>query len=196
MSCQDVAEEILKRRPLYLVTVERTEAFCTETFVIGLYFTERAAVLAGLRDLFLYLHFDHYDPCKRFFMFNDFNDFTDGPRCWKDQWNDQAGHDDFKIDEMYPGECRRAWRKTFQFDEIVKDMVIKDRTSSQELRNVLRQWRTDVLSSDIIPAALENIATANRARYRRYEGERQAWVAQYGSAKPYPYGASTDVDEL
>lgn len=194
MSCQDVAEEILKRRPLYLVTVVRIEAFCTATFVIGLYFSERAAVLAGLRDLFLYLHFDHYDPGKRFFLYNE---FTDGPRCWKDQWNDQAGHDDFKIDEMYPGECGRAWRKTFQFDEIVKDMVIRDRTSSQGLRNVLRRWRTDVLSSDIIPAALENIATANRPLYRRYEGERQAWVAQYGSAIPYPYGGpSTNVDEL
>lgn len=176
MSHRDLAEEILRRRPLYLLTRSSPDLRSTKiSSVVGLFLSEQNAVLSGLRDLFFDLNFDHYDPCKRFKPSSG-----DGPTFWIDKWNCYPGADDYAIDEMYPDGSGRAWRKTFRFDEIVKNMVIKEKTSSQEVKDALKRWRAEV-GSGAIPEAFKNVATADRRRYHEYEGERRVWMTQYGS---------------
>lgn len=192
MSSQDIAEEILRRRPLFLLTSFHQDYECSSTETIGLFWSEQAAVLAGLRTLLTELDYNHYDPCKRFYLHARYGDEE---KKWQDAWNQCIGHEHYTIKEIYP-ETKGGWTKSLRFDEVVKDMVILNKMPSDDVRTLLKSWRAEVLSGNI-PAKLTDVAGSNRSRLREYAGCQEDWVKLYGSIAPYPYNNDTfGVDQL
>ena len=61
----DFAEEILRRRPLFLVFLHVHEYGFPEVSTTGLFWSEQNALRTGLKHLLSKLTYNHYDRSKR-----------------------------------------------------------------------------------------------------------------------------------
>lgn len=191
---QNVAEEILRRRPFFLVTTHHQDYDFSSASTVGLFWSERNALLCGLKHLLLGLDYNHYDPSKRFYMRRSHWSADEG--VWEDQWSRYCGHCEYKIEEIFPETSGAVQTKFIGFDAFVKDLVISTQMSSHELRVLLTNWRSEV-AAGTTPHALEACLRQEVRRNRQYSGSRESWVERHGSIAPYPHNKGTyEVDEL
>ena len=194
---QDLIDEILKNRPVYLVVHHVPCYDLSETTTRGIYFNYEHAIRCVLKYAFGNLTFNHYDPKKRFYERQSYSYYaTSTDMEWVDEWNRYIGIDDFRIEEWKP-EVGLVATKWFNFDDWIKQRIITEELSSDYVKHLLKQWKTNALNGTI-PEELTHIFGENKTNTPKggYLGNREDWVNLYGTQPPYPHANNGGIERL
>lgn len=194
---QDLIDEILKNRPVYLVVHHVPCYDFSETTTRGIYFNYENAIRCVLKYAFENLTFNHYDPKKRFYERESHSFYaTSTDLEWADEWVRYIGIDDFRIEEWKP-EIGLIETKWFNFDDWIKNRIINEELSRDFTKKHLKEWRKDALKGNI-PQELLNVFEVKKREIPRggYVGNREDWVKMYGTQPPYPYTNNCGIERL
>ncbi len=167
---EDIAKEILRRRPLYLV-IMHPEPYDDTTETVGLFWSEKNALVAALGHLLTNLCQDHYDPSQRFRLHHHSE--------WEDGWSGRVGHGPYVIEEIFPESKQQGWKKTLRFDRAAKKVIIAEHLCTEEVQMLVEKWQSEIAANNI-PAPLQSIAISGRVSCEKYRDSRDTWVQQHG----------------
>ena len=146
----DIAIEILKRRPIYIVLDKTSIPHAgSHNTILAIHFSYKMALLNMLKVAFSSMKhiLHHYNPAYRFYQRR--NEIVD-------IWQRSKGIDQYAIEEWYPHQnvphqTQAHPTKTmyFHFDMAFKNMIIRDAMSIDMVQSKLKTWQTCIQNGTV-----------------------------------------------
>jgi len=150
MSYDGLIEEILKHRPVYIVSEEKhgISLIGNQRQIIGVYLNYKSAVHCIFRRLFDSMDMSYYDPLNRYYKRVE-SVLTRGLNNWIDSWRDSSGVNTYTIEEWFPQQEKREV-KYCNFDVWFKNRIIESSLTRSDVLKLLETYKRYICHDNIM----------------------------------------------
>jgi hypothetical protein len=187
---QDIVEEVLKHRSVYVTLVSDTDV---PSRILSVCYNYELACAMALRDAVRELKFSFYDPLQRFVQSRSlrWSSWEDGQVVWEDRWVFLRGVSLYTVEEWLPGSSDKKAVMHCNLDRYVKRLASSGKVKRAELAERFLQWKAWAASDDSIGSVPELLATWVPAKDPSLQalhsyGTREAWRAMWAEAARDP----------